>query len=233
MTPKTLEDIRRHAESTFPRECCGLVYVLRGRERYAPCHNLARGDQDFVIDPEDFAQVEDLGQILCVVHSHCNIPPAPSQADLVGCESSGLPWLIYSLPTHQTHYFEPSGYRAPLVGRVFSHGVLDCYTLVRDYYAGIGIVLDDFTRDFEWWLNGQSLYLDHYREQGFVVVADELREHDALLMRMASPEPNHAAVYLGGGVILQHITNRLSSRDVYGGYFEKVTTHHLRHESLC
>jgi cell wall-associated NlpC family hydrolase len=51
-------------------------------------------------------------------------------------------------------------------------------------------------------------------------------------MQVASPVPNHAAVYLGDGLILHHLQGRLSSRDVYGGYWQKVTTHALRHPLL-
>ncbi len=234
MTPENLDKVRAHAESVFPLECCGLLYVKRGRERYEPCKNLADGTQHFMIDPLDFARIEDLGAITTIVHSHCYVSAQPSQADLVGCEASRLPWLIYALPTHQVNEFLPSGYKAPLIGRNFCHGVLDCYSLVRDYYAEIGIVIDDYARDFEWWLKDQNLYLENFKSQGFVEVdRDTLRQHDAVLMRIGSPVPNHAAVYLGDGVILQHLSNRISSRDVYGGWFDKVTTHVLRHQSLC
>ena len=35
------------------------------------------------------------------------------------------------------------------------------------------------------------------------------------------------AVYLGDGMILHHLYGRLSSRDVWGGYYQHVTTHVL------
>jgi len=62
-----------------------------------------------------------------------------------------------------------------------------------------------------------------------VACADELKVGDCFLMQVASPVPNHAAIYLGDGLILHHLQGRLSSRDVYGGYWQKVTTHILRH----
>jgi len=43
--------------------------------------------------------------------------------------------------------------------------------------------------------------------------------------------PNHAGVYLGDGIMLHHLYGRLSSRDVYGGYWREVTRLTLRHES--
>ena len=50
-------------------------------------------------------------------------------------------------------------------------------------------------------------------------------------MQLESPVPNHAGIYLGDGVVLHHVQGRLSSRDVYGGYYQKVTAKVLKHES--
>jgi cell wall-associated NlpC family hydrolase len=52
-------------------------------------------------------------------------------------------------------------------------------------------------------------------------------------MKVASSVPNHAAIYIGGDIILHHVYGRLSNRQIYGGYWRKHTTHHLRHKSLC
>ena len=67
---------------------------------------------------------------------------------------------------------------------------------------------------------------------GKVFYHKDIRKGDVLLMQIASPVPNHAAIYLDDGVIMQHVAGRLSSRDVYGGYWAKHTTHVLRHRSL-
>ena len=50
-------------------------------------------------------------------------------------------------------------------------------------------------------------------------------------MNLVSPLPNHAAIYLGDQQVLHHVQGRLSSRDVYGGYYGKSTACALRHES--
>lgn len=228
-----LADIRAHAERDYPRESCGLVVVKKGKARYLPVRNIAEKNEHFVMHPEDQANAEDAGQVITVVHSHPNLPPLPSQADLVGCESSGLPWLIVNWPTGAIHTFQPTGYTAPLYGRQFSHGVLDCYAFIRDYYAQeLATELPDFDRPDEWWLKGQNLYLDGFHAAGFERVDGPPKTHDVLLMRVAAPVPNHGAVYLGDGRIGHHQMGRLSSRDVYGGWYEKVTTHVLRHRSL-
>lgn len=229
-----MKDMRDHAAREYPRECCGLITVVRGKERYVPCRNIAENDQDFIIHPADYADAEDAGEVTAIVHSHCNRSPQPTQVDLVECEKHGKPWVIMSWPTGIVYTFEPTGYKADLVGREYHHGVLDCYELCRDYYKEkLGISLPDFPREDEWWLKGQNHYLDHFEENGFVKVdPNTMRTHDGILMQVASPTPNHAAVYIGDNQILQHVRDRLSSRDIYGGWYRKCTVAVLRHRSL-
>jgi proteasome lid subunit RPN8/RPN11 len=213
------------------RESCGLLVIKKGREVYLPCRNIAVGSDQFVIHPEDYAAADAQGQIAAVVHSHPGLPPTPSQADRVACEASGLPWYIVGVPSDTWERMEPSGYVAPLVGRQWSHGVLDCYALVRDWHQlERGVVLPHFARFDEWWKRGENLYLENFAQAGFEVVdLEALQAGDCFLMQVLSPVPNHAAVYLGDGLILHHLQGRLSSRDVYGGYWQKVTTHVLRY----
>lgn len=226
-----------HAAKEFPREACGLLVIQKGREVYCPCRNIGVGTDQFVIHPEDYVAADRQGEIVGVFHSHPNLPPQPSQADRVACEATGLPWSIVSFPAGQWVQIKPEGYVAPLVGRQWAHGVLDCYALVRDWYAQErGIELPNFERFDEWWKRGMNLYLDNFGSAGFedtdLTDRTDLKVGDVLLMQVASPVPNHAAVYLGDGLILHHLQGRLSSRDVYGGYWQKVTTHALRHPDL-
>jgi len=235
MTEATLERIKAHAAQEMPRECCGLLLVRKGKEVYWPCRNLAAGAGQFRLAPEDYAAAEESGDVLAVVHSHPHLPATPSQADLVGCEASGLPWIILSWPTGALHEFTPSGYVAPLIGRVFSHGVLDCYALVKDYYQReVKIDLPDFDRQDDWWKAGQNLYRDNFSAAGFQVIdRSQLCPHDAILIQLGANVANHAAIYLGDGMILHHPMNRLSGRDVFGGYWQKNAVLYLRHKDLA
>jgi proteasome lid subunit RPN8/RPN11 len=220
-----------HAQSEFPRESCGLLVVQKGRQRYVSCRNMAQGTDQFVIHPEDYANAQSLGEIIAVVHSHPKTSAEPSQADRVSCEATGFPWFIVSVPTGVWCEIKPSGYVAPLVGRQWCHGVLDCYSLVRDWFSQVrGVELADFVRHDQWWKHGQNLYLENFAAAGFVAIdAPQAKEGDCFLMQVGADVPNHAAVYLGDGHILHHVQGRLSSRDVYGGYWQKITTHCLRY----
>lgn len=227
-----LADIKTHVANELPREACGVLVVVKGKYRYIPCKNIAENNTvDFTICPEDYAAAEDLGSIVCIVHSHPYATATPSQADLVGCELSKLPWLIISWPSEVLYYWEPNGYIAPLVGREFHHGVLDCYSIIQDYYKEkLNIQLKTPYRRDKWWEKGDNLYLDLYKEWGFTQV-DTTKAHDVVLMRIGSNVPNHGVIWLGDGTILHHQSGRLSSIDVYGGWFRKITSHILRHES--
>jgi len=233
ITPNILNAALLHAREDAPRECCGLVNVMHGRQIYHRCRNISETDTNFVIDTEDWATVEDKGEIVMVVHSHPITNPQPSPADLVHIEKSGLPWLIVNPATGQYTVNEPNGYKAPLVGRAFHHGVLDCLALVRDYYAELGIEIPDYPRENNWWMQGKNYYRELCGECGFIELpADDIRLHDVILMCMAAPVDNHGAIYIGNDNILHHVTGRLSCRESYGGWWRKVTTGVLRHRSL-
>ena len=231
------QEVLKHAASETPRECCGLAVVFKGRLQYRPCKNISQNAGQFEIDPLDYAEAEDQGEVVGICHSHIYTSPDPSEADLVMCEHTGLPWLIVNWPTGSSKVTLPTGYVAPIIGRPYVHGVLDCYQIVVDYYKReLDIELPYFKRADSWWHKGENLYLDNFGKAGFKKVGGEdledIRKHDVLLIQMASPVPNHAAVYIDNNMILQHVHGRLSSRDVYGGYWRKSTTHVLRHESL-
>jgi proteasome lid subunit RPN8/RPN11 len=225
-------DIALHARLEFPRECCGLVISLRGEVHYMPCGNLAPAATDgFVLDPREYAAAADVGTVLAIVHSHPNASAHPSMADRVMCERTGLPWLIMGWPSGVMTRTEPVGWRAPLIGREFHHGVLDCYTLIQDYYAQqLGLVLPDFERADGWWDRGGNLYRDNFTAAGFRLVDGPPREHDVLLMRVGARVDNHAGVFTAG-CLLHHLYGRLSVRDVWGDVWQRHTTGVLRHHA--
>ncbi|MFJ2989948.1 C40 family peptidase [Collimonas sp. NPDC087041] len=243
MKTSTLQAIKAHAVAEYPRECCGLVIVAKGREKYIACRNAAAGTEHFILPGEDYAEAEEKGEIVAVVHSHPDMPAAPTQADRVACEASGLAWHIVGVDSvdgapaaGEVVTISPSGYLAPLVGREFSHGVLDCYQLIVDWYKQErDISLKQFHRADDWWNDGSSdLYTEGFPQAGFVAIkdGDKPQVGDVILMQIRSSNgvPNHAGIYIGDGLMLHHLHGRLSSRDVYGGYFQEVTRAILRYK---
>ncbi len=251
MNKKTLAAIRKHSLEEYPKEACGLVIREGRKEVYTPCKNIAsEPEETFVLCPKDFASAEDKGKILMVVHSHPEGSCRPSEADKVMCSETQVPWMILSvykdlitgeMNTDDYCIIEPEGYEAPLEGRSWNPPTLDCMSLIEDYYKRIlDIEVPKFElakRAGDWWEEegAESLYLKHYEEAGFIKVDDGPKEHDVIIMEIASKAgPNHAGVYLGDdtGYFLHHLHSRLSGKDIYGGYWVRHTRMIVRHKEL-
>lgn len=234
MNDHSKQEFFEYAKTQYPKEACGLLVVVRGKERVFFCANLSPvpGDE-FQMDPGDYSKAEDSGEIIGIIHSHVNIPPTPSQADLVACEATNLEWHIVNVPTGDWHSFKPTGYQAPLIGRVHCWNALDCWTLVCDWYErerGVKLFSTPRTRNF--WKDGTDLLGSNVAKAGFVDIAEgqQLEVGDVIFMQTGdSAVANHVALYIGDGNIMHHAENRLSSRDVYGGWYKKHTVRIIRY----
>lgn len=249
---KTQAAIEAHALAEYPREACGLIVAAGRKEEYIRCRNLAASPREqFRMPAEDWADAEDRGKILAVVHSHPDAEPYPSEADRIACEGSGVPWVIVSVRdgTVSTPYqFAPTGYKAPLLGRPFFHGVLDCYSMIRDVYQReFGIELLEWEREDDWWNAGKDYYMDRFEQTGFRKLGsgEQPQPGDVVLMAIHAPVANHAGVYLDTrplgeaphaarvpNAMIHHLYGRLSERVVYGGYWAEQTRAILRHKCL-
>ena len=185
-----------------------------------------------ILDPLDYAEAEDAGTILAIVHSHPETPAVASEADKMACEQFGSADIV-SLLDERWCGIKPSGYEAPLVGREWVWGVSDCWTLVRDWYRQtLGIKLRDWQRPASSELFRQSpMFEDCFVETGFYGFRfSRATKGDLLFMRLdGSPGLNHVAVYIGEGKMLHQLQGRLSSRDYWDGYWQKVTGRIVRY----
>ena len=222
-----------HAKDQDPKESCGLLLNIKGKEKYFPCRNLSMtAFQCFIIDPEDYIKADNTGDIIAVVHSHPVTPPVPSQSDKVACEQSGLVWYIVNPKTESWGYLEPTGYKAPILGREWAWGVTDCYTLVRDWYKEkLDIDLINWQRpttleDF----NKEPMFEKCAEETGFRELSpdEKLIDGDLLFMSIFSNNLNHVAIFIDGDV-LHHLADRLSCIEPYSEWLLKCTGKRLRY----
>ena len=224
---------QEHAKTCMPEEACGLVYIYKGKTKYKSCKNISISPkQTFIIDPKEYANIEDKATIVAVFHSHPFEQPYPSAADKTICEKFKIPWYIYSVSLNKWYDFKPSGYKAPLVGREYVFGVHDCWSLIRDYFETININLRDWDRP----INPQDFTDNPYFENCFEKTGfrelkpeENLQVNDCLLFSLNSTGLNHVGVLLQNQMILHHIEGRLSSRDFYGEWLMKCTGKRVRY----
>ena len=244
LRPKIKKAILAHAKAEYPNESCGVIV---GGE-YIPCVNVAKDKRNFFeFDPIELVGAEKEGRIDVYVHSHPDGTTNPSVIDRIQMAFHGKPWMITDGTNIAKH--EPDGYVAPLLGREYYHGVLDCYSLVRDYYKReLNIDLANYKRNDVWWesADNKPLYMDNFAAEGFVEVSD-VQKHDLILCRLGRTEHvNHALIFLGDGtvtsenmppvmgdsLVLHHPYGGISLRDIYSEQWQRRAAVIIRHRSL-
>ena len=199
---------RQKAAMSPPEEAVGVIR----NGAYIPLENKAADKtKAFAIDS---AVIKDKN-IEGIVHSHPGGPAWPSCHDMKSQMDSGLVWHIAVVGTALTPEVKDEVFSFGMPPQLsgdegYRHGVSDCYSLIRGYYAKRwGICLDDVPREWAWWQEGEDLYEKCFRDVGFERVQDEApKEGDVFLARVRSPVVNHAGIWLGDGLIFHHIGGR-------------------------
>ena len=208
---------KKHALECLPKESCGLLTIVKGKEVYFPCKNLANNQISyFIIDPDDWANAEDSGELIGLIHSHPKGSIFPSDADKTACEYLGLPWHIYSPEIDDWYSFKPSGYKKSLlIGREWIWGAQDCYSLVVDYFKSINLKVKDWPRPKDpREMFSNNLLENVLPKSGFQETTDDIQKDDVLLMKMLNKGAAHVGVYVGEQMVLHHEVGRLSSKDL-------------------
>jgi proteasome lid subunit RPN8/RPN11 len=105
------KDAINHAKECDPNESCGIVGVKNNIEKYYPCKNVSNDYkvESFVIDPLDYAEVEDLvDEIVGIVHSHPQNILEFSESDKYSCKSIDLTFFLVSPKSDKMAVIRPN-----------------------------------------------------------------------------------------------------------------------------
>lgn len=227
-----LSDFIEHSLSSKDKEICGLVV----NSTYYKCTNISEDPNNFIIDPVDYARYSSLGKVTLICHSHLGESCKGTTADKHSCNAGGVTWAICSAVTGEICYLQPQITQIPLLGREYSFGTTDCWGLISDvlkYEKNIDVGRLLVTSK-EWYKNGLNILEENSEEYGFKKIKfSEAKKYDIILFKSGkSNVPNHVGILYDAGTFLHHCENRLSTRDAFGGYWNKCAVAVYRHKEL-
>ena len=227
----------KYAKEIAPNESCGLVAIINGKEKFWPCKNLADSKFEyFIIDPDDWAECEDTGEIIGIFHSHPIGSSTPSENDKASCEFLNVPYYIYSIQDNDWSHFNPSGYKPPsLIGRGFIWGKHDCWSIVTDWYKETKNI------DIPYWPRPKRIkdFSDNpyfhkvltdskFKKQE---TNDDIQEGDVLLFESFTKKLDHVALYIGDMMVLNHNIKGLSCREPFDLRYQQSLRGVYRYEA--
>lgn len=229
MYNKEDSEIINYLFEKYPEEGCGLIINQKGKRVWIPCENTAENrEETFIISSTDYLKASLKGDLIAIVHSHPDSSPEASEQDKKTSEFLGIPYIIYSLPEIEKYTYTPKYIRSPLLGREYTFGNNDCYSLVRDYYKQeLNIELPTTIFEENWWNKGLDYFKDLYESFGFVQV-DSPQKHDIIVFKMLAQVSNHCGIYLGEDIFLHHAVNRLSCRESVNSVWRKYIAGYYR-----
>ena len=193
-----------HFRSVYPQEGVGFITA----NGFVPVENCADNpEKEFSVRETDWIKHS---PVLALLHSHPDGTFCPSSADIQYQEKTAVPWGI--MVTDGEHTGDPVWFGdqveiPSLIGRPFIHGVLDCYSLIRDAFR-LGkdklsslpndderiydwpydpVRLMEQPRDVDWWQAGDAeqlyLYDRDFEKGGFEELFDVNRRNLGSVLR--------------------------------------------------
>lgn len=234
--------IIQHMKAEAPKECCGLITLTRGKYNYEPKDNVhADPEHFFSFDKENKVAIQRRKSVVAYVHSHPTGPSVPSQRDVEVQLSVKKPSLIgYCDPTTgvvDLFSFGDHLLEAPLDGRIFRYNQFDCVFALRSWVwqNEKRYMPPPPTSSDGWWVIGAQepdklsenpdLYTKNFKNYGYEEFTPDLgnpssewhpKTGDVMLMQLAAPVINHAAVYTGNNLLYHHRAGKLSGPQAAG-----------------
>lgn len=234
MLKKILDPFKEYAVAQEPKEACALVLQIGRKQEMVLCENMhASPTEHFQISAEAWADAEDKGDIVAVLHSHPGegARAIASPHDVAMCNKTGITWGIYAPDADEYAEIEPE--QRSLLGRPFVLGSDDCWGLIMDWHKTQGVELSDWRVNYPWWEDQypDNLYYDNWQKEGFV--ESEEKPGCMVIMQVSANKWNHAGIITEDGQLLHHVYGQPSAVVPYKrGYFRDRTMICLRHKDL-
>lgn len=234
---KLKREIIRHSLKDVSKECCGFILENQGETQVFECLNSSSSPEAFFsISPWDYIKASKLGKIMAVYHSH---PKSGyfSEFDKSNSINHNLPFVLYCVETNSFSFFDPKlSDFSRYLGRRFSLGSLDCFTLIRDFFEKeLNIKISDYKVTEDEIKNNINFFEANYEKEDFLKVGDvnEIKKYDIILMRRKGGKfASHAALYLDKDLILHQPMNSFSKIETYSQVYKKLTLFIVRNKSL-
>ena len=211
-----IEEIQEHFEKQYPREACGVIGIVKGKKKWFPCTNVAKGTDNFIMSSPDYLNIKKQADIFAIVHSHPDDSNEASQYDIDCCNVLGIPYYIFSYPNMELNIIEPKTKAYPLIGREYEFGVTDCFEAMRDYLKSKGVEIPPrIPFEDNWWDREIDYFSDEIIEKwgGVKIPLQNLQKNDVLIFKVKHKVPDHCGVYLGNDIFFHHAEHRLSCRE--------------------
>lgn len=251
LTENLKKQIKKHSELDETIECCGFVIFSNSEKELInyPCQNTSvNPSQSFKIDPVEYIEAKQIGQILAIYHSHPDTEGNLlefSELDKKTSENLNLPNILYLLKTEEFLTYVSCGYENPYVGRPYCLGVFDCFTLVQDYFKReLNVDISDVNHSLRMidnfnllkFMPAQTIkdfIINHCIQNGGIEVdKNNIKKHDVIIVTADNTEfPLHNMIYLGNNLVL-HQPRGDSLMENYDDRLRKKTVFVFRHKSL-
>jgi len=104
---KLFDEIYKYLESCAPREGCGVIGIVDGKEEWFPCENHSEEEDGFIMSSTDFIKAAMQSKIIAVIHSHVNSTVEPSEHDKAASDLLKIPYYIIGVPSKKVYKYEP------------------------------------------------------------------------------------------------------------------------------
>lgn len=246
LTDNFKNNIRNFSKKDLTKEACGLFIVSDNIIQLLQTNNISsKPEKHFLISGAEINSIKQKGKILGIWHSHLTGTDGLSVPDQIVAEKLNLHSIVYCVENDAFFEYQPIGLEVPLIGRPFYFGVLDCLTLIVDYYKRTLNIEMQYPYDnpiinidpgsyITSPLNNikNSYAKDYLISQNFTEVFSP-REHDVLLFTVDDIVcPSHFAVYLKENRLLHQLYNCLSESCSYSKYWKARQKHTMRHKMM-